>query len=104
LGRDDHNAFSDKNVAWSLALCVKVQRHLPSAFRARKSLEKDLAQIIDQALAGAESARPDAAAPSHIMQETTPRSYQKMRYDRRGPNLPVHRQTGCERGFLSFLS
>lgn len=32
LGRDDHHAFTDKNVAWSLALCVKVLRHLAERF------------------------------------------------------------------------
>lgn len=32
LGRDDHVAFSDKNVTWSLALCIKVLRHLSERF------------------------------------------------------------------------
>jgi hypothetical protein len=28
LGRNDHDAFTDKNVTWSLALCIKVLKHL----------------------------------------------------------------------------
>ncbi len=32
LGRDDHQAFTDKNVSWSLALCVKVLRRLGERF------------------------------------------------------------------------
>jgi hypothetical protein len=32
LGRDDHLAFSNKNVAWSLALCIKVLRHLSERY------------------------------------------------------------------------
>ncbi|MFZ5734743.1 MAG: hypothetical protein ACOY4O_18560 [Pseudomonadota bacterium] len=32
LGRDDHQAFNDKNVVWSLALCTKVLRHLGEQF------------------------------------------------------------------------
>ncbi|MGM4920307.1 hypothetical protein [Tardiphaga sp. 813_E8_N1_3] len=32
LGRDDHRAFTDKNVVWSLSLCIKVLRHLGVPF------------------------------------------------------------------------
>jgi hypothetical protein len=32
LGRDDHHAFADKNVTWSLALCTKILRHLAERF------------------------------------------------------------------------
>jgi hypothetical protein len=32
LGRDDHQAFSDKEVVWSLALCIRVLKHLGERF------------------------------------------------------------------------
>jgi hypothetical protein len=32
LGRDDHHAFSDKEVVWSLSLCIRVLRHLGERF------------------------------------------------------------------------
>ena len=32
MGRNDHDAFSDKNVVWSLALCIKVLKHLSGKF------------------------------------------------------------------------
>jgi hypothetical protein len=32
LGRDDYHAFSDKEVAWSLSLCIRVLRHLRQRF------------------------------------------------------------------------
>jgi hypothetical protein len=32
LGRDDHHAFSDKEVAWSLSLCIRVLKHLGERF------------------------------------------------------------------------
>ena len=32
LGRDDHQAFSDKEVAWSLSLCIRVLKHLGERF------------------------------------------------------------------------
>ncbi|APG09492.1 hypothetical protein BKD09_14205 [Bradyrhizobium japonicum] len=28
LGRNDHDAFTSKNVAWSLDLCIKTLKHL----------------------------------------------------------------------------
>jgi hypothetical protein len=32
LGRDDHHAFSDKEVVWSLSLCIRVLKHLGERF------------------------------------------------------------------------
>jgi len=32
LGRDDHTAFSDAEVAWSISLCVRVLKHLAERF------------------------------------------------------------------------
>jgi hypothetical protein len=32
LGRDDHQAFSDKEVVWSLSLCIRVLKHLGDRF------------------------------------------------------------------------
>jgi hypothetical protein len=32
LGRNDHDAFTDKNVAWALALCINVLKHLVGKF------------------------------------------------------------------------
>jgi len=32
LGRNDHEAFNDKNVAWSLSLCIRVLKHLGEKF------------------------------------------------------------------------
>lgn len=32
LGRNDHDAFTDKNVAWSLALCINVLKHLADKY------------------------------------------------------------------------
>jgi hypothetical protein len=32
LGRKDHEAFTDKNVVWSLSLCIKVLKHLGERF------------------------------------------------------------------------
>lgn len=32
LGRDDHQAFSSKEVAWSLLLCIEVLKHLGKQF------------------------------------------------------------------------
>jgi hypothetical protein len=32
LGRDDHQAFSNKELVWSLALCIRVLKHLGERF------------------------------------------------------------------------
>lgn len=32
LGRNDHDAFTDKNVAWALALCINILKHLSEKF------------------------------------------------------------------------
>jgi hypothetical protein len=32
IGRKDHEAFTDKNVAWSLTLCINVLTHLSKKF------------------------------------------------------------------------
>jgi len=32
LGRDDHEAFSDKEVVWSLSLCIRVLKYLGERF------------------------------------------------------------------------
>jgi hypothetical protein len=32
LGRDDHQAFSDQEVVWSLSLCIRVLKHLGERF------------------------------------------------------------------------
>ncbi|HWO30677.1 MAG TPA: hypothetical protein VNO32_17930 [Candidatus Acidoferrum sp.] len=38
LVRDDHQAFSDKEVAWSLSLCIRVLKHLSQHFPRPKAL------------------------------------------------------------------
>jgi hypothetical protein len=38
IGRDDHDAFSDKEVAWSLALCIRVLKRLGERFPRPKEL------------------------------------------------------------------
>lgn len=32
LGRDDHQAFGQKDVAWSLSLCIRILKHLGARF------------------------------------------------------------------------
>jgi hypothetical protein len=38
LGRDDHDAFSDKEVVWSLRLCIRVLKHLGERFQRPEAL------------------------------------------------------------------
>ena len=38
MGRDDHDVFNDKEVAWSLALCITVLKYLGKQFPRPKDL------------------------------------------------------------------
>jgi len=38
LGRDDHHAFTGKEVVWSLSLCIRVLKHLRERFRRPEAL------------------------------------------------------------------
>lgn len=38
IGRDDHDAFGDKEVVWSLALCIRVLKRLAERFPRPKEL------------------------------------------------------------------